>query len=145
MDKREIAQFRRTLSEKRWCGVVQFDLNEVKYFDRGADLLTLAAYFASSGFRHLEGDWRAIDRETARARLVDMLSNHLAYPIEIMPPEDAHELAVRIFDLLDDTTRYYTQRRGAPGSATVGGGRFHAAVIFINQRRVGSLWIEDEE
>ncbi|HZZ81118.1 MAG TPA: hypothetical protein VFE62_21630 [Gemmataceae bacterium] len=96
--------------------------------------------------------YRQIDSAAARRLLERILHQDLAYDSEVMPIDEASDLAGRFmayFETVD--TLYYTngtfhelQRNGTSWNP-VTEATFDTGVLAISAERAGCLWVEDED
>jgi hypothetical protein len=123
---------------ERGCGVVHVGSSE-------ATTLSELARAFKLGFD--DALYREIDRDAARAILIELLHRDLAYLVELMPAARAAELADGFLtETARPGARYFTNRAGMynawnPATAAT----FDLGVLVLSDAGSACLWVEDED
>lgn len=121
------------------------------------DAPLLDALAIAQGYAGLGAGWIAVPRRIAAKILAHIIGHDLAYPDEIVAPEEAEALAGRFLALFPSGARYYTNGACSGefavydtageevlGWRSLSSSTLDNGVIAIAQERVGMLWAEDE-
>jgi hypothetical protein len=116
----------------------------------------LDALAADLEFRTLGPHWIEIPRRIAAKLLTHLIAGELAYPEQVVPAEQAAELATRFLELFPAGARYFTN--GAVSGETaiydcdgndvlgwrsLSDAELDNGVIGLSADRVGMIWAED--
>ncbi|NJN17216.1 MAG: hypothetical protein HC822_13535 [Oscillochloris sp.] len=108
------------------------------------------------GYRELGAGWIEIPRRIAAKMIAGLIGFDLAYPDEIVPSEQATDLATRFLEFFPAGTRYFTNGACSgefavydlAGEAVLGWRSISEApldngVVAVNETVVGIVWAED--
>lgn len=122
---------------------------------QGADIVSREARLGRLGYRDMpEHLWVAATRDEAVRVIAGCLARDLAYDEEIMPEEDARELAVAFVATFDGNARFLTNSRrflvdsksySSDGWTPISQATFDTGVIVEAEGVVGIVWVEDED
>lgn len=116
----------------------------------------LDAFVAAHEYEGLGEHWVEVPRRIAAKLLAHLIGSDLAYPDEVVPEEQAEDLAARFLALFPPGTRYFTNGAcSGPfaiynlageevlGWRSISPAPFDNGVIALAPDRVGMLWAED--
>jgi hypothetical protein len=145
-----INKLRDDLNQKRG-GFICFDVRESTIEHGTDDIVTLDSYVASLGLHGIGERWTQIQRSYAKEIMTNILHRALVYSYEWMPLNEAHSFPSQILGFFDrKKVRCYTNwRRYRYGyfkfytSASVSPGLVDKGVVFVDDKRIGLLWVGD--
>lgn len=93
------------------------------------------------------------DRASAVAILTQLLHKDMAYGSEIMPIEDARNLASNFISLFDPESKYYSNStwnkneygKNISGWNPLTEATFDSGIIVVDKNKIGIAWFEDED
>lgn len=118
--------------------------------------VALDALAAELGYRSLGEHWIEIPRRIALKLLTHLIGGELAYPVEVVPPTQAEELARRFLALFPRGARYFTNGavsgdfaiyasdgREILGWRSLSEAPLDNGVVALGAERIALLWAED--
>jgi len=107
----------------------------------------LDEFVVSLGFRAIGNGWRELGKDEAIALLRRVLELNLAYDVSEMESEEAAAVVQEYLEMAE-AAEYYTN--GAFNGTGWGGhkvapGTFDTGVAWVGTKRIGILWVEDED
>lgn len=121
-----------------------------------AEVLLLDAIAHSVGYNTLGSGWIEVPRRIATKILTQIIGSELAYPEQVVPREQAMDLAMRFLDLFPKGARYYTNGaisgdfavydlQGAEllGWRSLSAAPFDNGIVALGSGRIAMLWAED--
>lgn len=145
-----------------WCAALkearEGGVTTCRVLDRnGGNAAGALARLLAAPLRNMfaEGAEREIDMRLARRILRRILSFDLAYQIDLLEPERARRIADDFLSFFADDARYFTNARfmGEDGDGELylrawyglTPATFDTGIVAVDARRVGMLWVQDED
>ncbi|MCS6881127.1 MAG: hypothetical protein RMK84_03535 [Oscillochloridaceae bacterium] len=107
------------------------------------------------GYQGLGDHWVEIPRRIAVKLLTHLIGGDLAYPVQVVPPAQAQELARRVLDLVPGRARYFTNGaisgdfalydingQEVLGWRSISAAMFDNGLIIVGDERIVFLWAE---
>jgi hypothetical protein len=149
-------RLRDQIKAARQCGVVHVELRDRSAIgaEGAGDREACDALTSALGFRTLGGAWVVLDQPHAHQVAYEVLWRDLAYLYEIMEPAVADDLASAFLAHFDADARFFTNFTCLDPTFGVGGNSqgwavteatSETGIIVVDQRRVGMLWVEDQD
>jgi hypothetical protein len=137
------------IKEQRACGRTTCALFH------GADIVSRKERLKSLGYRDIpERFWVTATRDEALNIVTDCLARDLAHDQEVMPPDQARQLAAAFLANFDDNAQFLTNSRrfladshpdGSYGWEPISHATFDTGVLVEANGVIGIVWAEDED
>jgi len=143
------------ISQRRTAG--KTTCATIKLERHGAAFMLADRIAQTHGFRALGDAWLEISAHDAQAIATSLLHRDLAYGEEIMPLDDAEELAIAFLDLAPEPHSYFTNGEwsgaleddGSLGTTIgwdpISDATYDAGVVCVGDGVAAILWVEDED
>lgn len=149
---------RTRLVAARDCGVLHLEIRDRDpALDGSAPRAVADALVAALGLVPAGDRWNALDRAQAAWIVQEILHRDLAYCGELMDPATASAFAEEFLGQFDEEASFFTnsdfathlvfinQNGFAAGWQPLTEATFDSGVVAVDRRRVGILWVEDED
>ncbi|MFH0347399.1 hypothetical protein ACHADS_12720 [Bacillus vallismortis] len=110
-------------------------------------------FVKNHGYHGLDDQWNAVDEQTARHLMTYIRSKDLAYEISLSSEPIAFELSDYFFHYFSDDPVYVTNADVDVQSGDVRlsswspitQATFDAGVVVVDKKKIGMIWVEDED
>jgi hypothetical protein len=146
----ELESVRREIIAKReffGVQVVHVNFRTLSPPDKSQDRKFLADYLRSLKLNDISTQLQKLDCHSGLKQLIDILYKGLAHRSPVMPLRWAAELAAKFIAPFDDNeTRCYSNYSSSGGqTGSFSQATFDKGIIFIDDKLVGLLVVEDED
>lgn len=148
---KDFSSIKEKILRLRDCGVTHCVLDSRTDNDSQKSLLEFGKKI---GFSIKSENLQNIEREQALNILKLVLKEDLAYSSQIMPDEQARELARDFCDQFQKSAKFFTNgslKESSSGKMSLSSwnpitkATFDTGVFIIDEKSIGCLWVEDED
>lgn len=142
----------------RRIGVIHFDIRAIDFSKTELITQALDAYVEELGLHGIGDSWREVDTLGARKIIERILHRDLAYDSEQMHETDANNLANGVMSFFGRNAKFYTNGNFDDDYVTISptvvrgptwrpitGATFDTGIVFVDESRIGLIWVEDED
>ncbi|MBW4626543.1 MAG: hypothetical protein KME49_13840 [Brasilonema octagenarum HA4186-MV1] len=151
----EITQLRAEVLSKRNCGEVLFEIQKIisdETLETSKNMTAILDLFVSQfGYSGLGVRWKEVNQEDAQKILSFIMTKDLAYSVQLMSLEEAENIIVKLFEFFPEHCKFFTNASfrnnysGISGWDSITKATFDTGIIVVSDRRIGILWVQDED
>ncbi|NMG22250.1 hypothetical protein [Brasilonema bromeliae] len=151
----EITELRAEVLSKRNCGEVLFEIKKLipdETIERSENLTAILDLFVSQlGYSSLGLRWKEVNQGEAQKILKFIMTKDLAYSVQLMSLEEAEKIVVKLFQIFPGNCKFFTNAlfrnnySGISAWDSITKATFDTGIIVVSERRIGILWVQDED
>jgi hypothetical protein len=150
----EMTELRAEVLSKRNCGEVLFEIKKIRSdetIETSKNMTAILDLFVSQfGYFGLGVRWKEVNQEDAQKILSFIMTKDLAYSVPLMSLEEAENIIVKLFQIFPGHCKFFTNasfRNNGFGISwdSITKATFDTGIIVVNDRRIGILWVQDED
>ncbi|MGH2416096.1 MAG: hypothetical protein ACRDEA_20880 [Microcystaceae cyanobacterium] len=151
----EIAELRAEILSKRNSGEVLFEIKKIihdetietsKKLTEIIDLFVIQLGYSGLGLR-----WKEVNQQEAQKILNFIMTKDLAYSVQLMTSQEAEKIVIKLFSFFPTDCKFFTNAlftNNYSGMSTwdsITKATFDTGIMLISDRRIGILWVKDED
>ncbi|KAB8331940.1 hypothetical protein SD80_020695 [Scytonema tolypothrichoides VB-61278] len=151
----EITELRAEVLSKRKCGEVLFEIQKIiseETLESSKNMTEILDLFVSQlGYSSLGLLWKEVNQEEAQKILSFVMTKDLAYSVPLMSLEEAENIIVKLFDFFPGYCKFFTNAlfrnnySGISAWDSITKATFDTGIIVVSHKRIGILWVKDED